>query len=63
MPIEHIFTVEEAAEKLGLSPSHVRRLLKEEKLTGAKLGREWMVTELDYSRKRRPKGEQSGEKS
>jgi CRP-like cAMP-binding protein len=41
-----MFTVTEAAEKLSLDPSQVRRLLRSGKLGGQKWGRDWMVTEL-----------------
>jgi len=45
----------EAAEHLGLSQEHVRRLLEQGKISGKKLGRDWVVLSLDYKRKRRPK--------
>jgi excisionase family DNA binding protein len=59
------YTTKEAAERLGLEVSHVRRLLEEGKIRGKKWGRDWMVTSLDYQRKRRPKtrkGERDGQK-
>ena len=49
------YTTKEAAARLGLEVSHVRRLLEEGKIEGRKFGRDWMVTSLDYQRKRRPK--------
>ena len=49
------YTTKEAAERLGLEVSHVRRLLEEGKIKGRKFGRDWMVLSLDYQRKRRPK--------
>ena len=49
------YTTKEAAERLGLEVSHVRRLLEEGKIKGKKWGRDWMVLSLDYQRKRRPK--------
>ncbi|MFC1932435.1 helix-turn-helix domain-containing protein [Chloroflexota bacterium] len=48
-------TVEEASKLLGLDPSQVRRLLRSGEIEGKKWGRDWMVLELDYKRKRRPK--------
>jgi excisionase family DNA binding protein len=48
-----LFTVNQAAEKLNLDTSQVRRLLRSGKLKGQKWGRDWMVTELNpknYSR-------------
>ena len=56
------YTSKEAAERLGLEVSHVRRLLEEGKIKGKKWGRDWMVTSLDYQRKRRPKT-RKGERS
>jgi excisionase family DNA binding protein len=50
-----MYTVKEAAEKLGLDESHIRRLLIEGKIKGKKWGRDWMVEELNYERKRKPK--------
>jgi excisionase family DNA binding protein len=51
-----IYSVEEAAEKLNLDPSHVRRLLKQGLIEGKKLGHDWVVLSLDYSRKRKKGG-------
>ena len=61
------YTTKEAAARLGLEVSHVRRLLEEGKIKGKKWGRDWMVTRLDYQRKRRPKtkslrGEEGGDR-
>ncbi len=50
-----LLSTKEAAEKLGLSPDHVRRLLEQGKLEGKKLERDWVVLSLDYERKRKPK--------
>jgi len=59
------YTTKEAADRLGLEVSHVRRLLEEGKIRGRKFGRDWMVLSLDYQRKRRPKTRkgETGEKS
>jgi excisionase family DNA binding protein len=51
-----ICSVHDAAEKLGISESHCRRLLETGKIKGIKLGRDWVVRDLKYKRKRRPKG-------
>ncbi|MBN2099831.1 MAG: helix-turn-helix domain-containing protein [Dehalococcoidia bacterium] len=51
----HVYSVEEAAEKLGLEASHVRRLLRNGEIKGKKLGHDWAVLSLNYERKRRPK--------
>ncbi|MFC1916254.1 helix-turn-helix domain-containing protein [Chloroflexota bacterium] len=58
-----ICSVKEAAEKLGISDSHCRRLLETGKIKGFKLGHDWVVRDLKYKRKRKPKGGQSSEKS
>lgn len=50
-----MYSVEEAAVKLGIDPSQVRRLLKTGEIRGKKLARDWVVLSLDYHRKRRLK--------
>jgi hypothetical protein len=47
-----IYSVNEAAQKLGLDPSQVRRLLKNGKVSGKKLGHDWVVLSLDYKKKK-----------
>jgi excisionase family DNA binding protein len=51
----NIYSVSEAAERLGLDTSYVRRLLKNKIIKGKKLGHDWVVFSLDYKRKRKPK--------
>jgi len=51
-----MYTVEEASKLLGLDSSQVRRLLRSGGIKGKKWGRDWMVEELNYKRKRKPKG-------
>ncbi|MDD5094336.1 MAG: helix-turn-helix domain-containing protein [Dehalococcoidia bacterium] len=51
-----MYTTKEAAAKMGVDESHIRRLLIEGKLKGQKFGRDWMVLELDYKRKRKAGG-------
>ena len=51
-----IYSVSEAAQKLGLDTSQVRRLLRKGEIEGKKLGHDWVVLSLDYKRKRKPKG-------
>ena len=51
-----IWSVKEAAEKLGLSEQHLRLLLKKGEVKGKKLGGTWVVLELSYIRKRREPG-------
>lgn len=50
-----MYSVEEAAVKLGMDPSQVRRLLKTGEIRGKKLARDWVVLSLNYKRKRRLK--------
>jgi len=45
----------EAAQRLGLSQAHVRRLLEGGAIEGKRLGRDWIVLNLNYKRKRKPK--------
>ena len=51
-----MYSVEEAAKKLDLDPSQVRRLLRSGEIKGKKLARDWVVLDLNYTRKRRLKG-------
>lgn len=51
-----IYSVSEAAERLGLDTSQVRRLLRSGDINGKKLGHDWVVLSLDYKRRRKPKG-------
>lgn len=50
-----MYSVKEAAQKIGLDPSQVRRLLAKGEIEGKKLGHDWVVLSLDYERKRKPK--------
>jgi len=52
---ERIYSVKEAIKRLRISDSHCRRLLESRKIKGKKLGREWVVLNLDYKRERKPK--------
>ena len=51
-----MYSVKEASQKLGLDTSQVRRLLAKGEIKGVKLARDWVVLELNYKRKRKPKG-------
>ena len=51
-----MWSVKEAAKKLGLSEQHLRLLLKQGEVKGKKLGGTWVVLELGYTRKKRRKG-------
>lgn len=57
-----MYSVKEAAEKLNLDTSQVRRLLAKGEIKGKKLARDWVVLELNYKRKRRPKTRRGGNK-
>jgi len=50
-----MYSVREAAKKMGVSESHLRLLLKRGEVKGKKLARDWVVLELIYNRKRKPK--------
>jgi excisionase family DNA binding protein len=50
-----MYSVKEAASKLGISDSHCRRLLEKRQIEGKRLGHDWLVLSLDYKRKRSPK--------
>ena len=53
-----MYSVKEAAEKLGLDTSQVRRLLAKGEIKGVKLARDWVVLDLSYKRKRKSKKKQ-----
>jgi excisionase family DNA binding protein len=57
------YSVKEASQKIGISDSHCRRLLESGQIKGKKLGHDWVVLNLKYERKRKPKGGQNNEKS
>ena len=50
-----VYSVREAAAKLGVTDRHVRLLLARGQLSGRRLGHDWAVLSLDYERKRKPK--------
>ena len=47
MTAEKLYTVEEAAEALGISPLTLGNWLRAGKITGTKIGRKWRITESD----------------
>jgi excisionase family DNA binding protein len=51
-----MYSVKEAAEKIGISERHLRLLLINGEVKGKKLGHDWVVLSLNYKRKRKPKG-------
>jgi len=56
-----MYSVKEAAQKLGLDTSQVRRLLASGEIKGVKLARDWVVLELTYKRRRKPKTKKKSE--
>ena len=50
-----MYSVKEAAAKIGISERQVRFLLERGEITGKKLARDWVVLDLSYKRKRKPK--------
>ena len=52
-----MYSVKEASRKIGISERHLRLLLQRGEIRGKKLGHDWVVLELNYTRKRKPKGE------
>jgi excisionase family DNA binding protein len=53
-----MYSVREAAQQLGLDTSQVRRLLAKGEIKGVKLARDWVVLDLSYRRKRKPRKRQ-----
>ena len=51
-----MYSTKEAANKLGISDAHLRRLLASGQVKGKKLGHDWVVLSLGYKRKRKAKG-------
>ncbi|MFC2003623.1 helix-turn-helix domain-containing protein [Chloroflexota bacterium] len=51
-----MYSTKQAAEILGLSQAHVKLLARKGVIEAKKVGRDWVVLNLDYKRKRRPKG-------
>jgi excisionase family DNA binding protein len=50
-----MYSTEEAARILGLSQDHVRLLARTGVISAKKVGRDWVVLDLNYTRKRKPK--------
>jgi len=51
-----MYSTKEAADKLGLSQEQVRLLARRGLIKAKKLGHDWVVLDLNYTRKRKPKG-------
>jgi len=50
-----MYSVKEAAQTIGISERHLRLLLKDGQVKGKKIGRDWVVLDLNYTRIRKPK--------
>jgi excisionase family DNA binding protein len=51
-----MYSTKEAADRLGLSQDHVRLLARKGIIKAKRLGHDWVVLDLNYTRKRKPKG-------
>jgi len=51
-----MYSTKKAAEMLGLSQAHVRLLARKGLIKAQMIGRDWVVLELNYKRKRKTKG-------
>ena len=56
-----IYSVDEAANALEISVRRVRKLLEENRIKGKKLGRDWAVLSLDYTKRARGRKKQQRE--
>ena len=52
-----MYSTKVTAERLGLSQDHVRLLARKGIIKAKKLGHDWVVLDLNYTRKRKPKGD------
>ena len=51
-----MYSTKEAADRLRLSQEHVRLLARGGLIKARKIGRDWVVLDLNYTRKRKLKG-------
>ena len=42
-----VYTIEEVAKKLQITENTLRRLLRNKKIKGLKVGKEWRIKEID----------------
>ena len=52
-----MYSTKEAGERLGLSQDHVRLLARKGLIKAKRLGHDWVILDLNYTRKRKPKGD------
>ena len=50
-----IWSVQQAAQAIGISERRVRTLLAEGRIKGQKLGHDWAILDLNYARRRKSK--------
>jgi excisionase family DNA binding protein len=50
-----MYSTKEASQKLGLSQDHVKLLARKGLIKANKIGRDWIILDLNYQRKRIPK--------
>jgi excisionase family DNA binding protein len=50
-----MYSTKEASEKLGLSQDHVKLLARKGLIKAQKVGRDWIILDLNYQRKRSQK--------
>jgi len=50
-----MYSVKEASAKLGISERRIRQLLVQGRIEGKRLGCDWVVLDLNYQRRRKPK--------
>jgi len=56
-----MLTTKQAAERLGVSPQRVRKLIQAGRIEATKFGRDWMITEEALAKhKPLPRGWQKG---
>jgi hypothetical protein len=48
-----LLTVKQAADRANISPRRVRQLLKESRMAGKKLGRDWVVTDWRWAKNKK----------
>ena len=51
-----MYSTKTAAYKLGLSQVQIRLLARTGVIKAKKFGRDWVILDLNYTRKRKPKG-------
>ena len=55
-----MYSVRETANRLGISGQRVRQLLAEGRIKGKRIGRDWVVLSLAYTKKKRGRRKGNG---